>query len=115
MARAPDGVLRSGWAVPDSQELLHLSAVKAKLAAMCMFGGLGSPRPENLLDIFLKHRENVSLFLQAHACEAATGGSRAVEQRESQMENRGENVAGKRAGEPQRKKSSAERSLNVRT
>ena len=66
MTRTPDGVLRSGWAAPGSHELLRLSAVKAKLAALCMFGGLDSPSPEVLTNNFLKHRDNVSLFLQSN-------------------------------------------------
>ena len=65
VTRSADGVLRSGWGAPGSKELLPLSAVKAKLAALCMFGGPDSPSPENLTKSFLKHRENVSTFLQS--------------------------------------------------
>lgn len=66
VARTPDGVLRSGWAAPGSHELLRLSAVKAKLAALCMFGGPDSPSPEVLTNTFLQHRDNVSLLLQSN-------------------------------------------------
>lgn len=57
------GVLRSGWAVPGTKELLTMSAVKPRLAALCMFGGLDSTSPDDLNRAFLKHRENVTSFL----------------------------------------------------
>ena len=63
--RTSDGVLRSGWATPGSDELLRLSAVKAKLAGMCMFGGLDRHLADEWTRTFLKHRDNVSLLLQA--------------------------------------------------
>jgi hypothetical protein len=63
--RTSDGVLRSGWATPGSDELLRLSAVKAKFAGMCMFGGLDRHLADEWTRTFLKHRDNVSLLLQA--------------------------------------------------
>ena len=44
-----------------------MSSVRPRLAALCMFGGLDSPSPNDLSNAFLKHRENVTSFLmQSH-------------------------------------------------
>ena len=100
VARTLDGVLRSGWATPESGKLLRLSAVKAKLAGMCMFGGVDSPSADDLTRTFLQHRDNVSLLLQAQE-----------EPRASQDEHQAEDAGDAGAEYEQSEESSAERSL----
>ena len=49
--------------------MLRMSAVKPKLAALCMFGGHDSPSPEALYSTFVRHRENGTSFLmQSGVC-----------------------------------------------
>ena len=73
MARAPDGVLRSGWATPGTAELQPFAAVKTRLSALCLFGGPDVPSSEELLVTFLNHRQNVCRVLNVDTRDKAPG------------------------------------------